>query len=520
MLIPTNKIDGLHIISLQSLARIGRFVLVIIATLYLVSYGIIALARLQYPFELEWIEGASLETVNRILAGKAIYARPSLEFVASVYNPLYFYIAAGLTKILGGTFTSLRLLSFLASLGCLATIFAIVKSETSRNLPSLLATGLFAATFKVSGSWFDLARVDSLFIFFSLLALYLVRFGRTFSMSILAGAIVWLSFLTKQTESIVFMPVAIYCIAIKRRYAFVLVSTAFGLIGLSILAMNLLTDGWYGYYATMPSGYAFDKLVPILFWSSDIIRPLGIAFALAIVWSIYSVCQDDRKLAFFYISLSLGTIGASMLARSQSGGYLNNLIPAYASISILFGMAIDRLLSGTIKLDLREAKIAELCIYAICTIQFFNLFYNPLSQIPNTQDLQSGRQILQEISRIKGSVFIPDCGYLATLVGKPAFSHHAAVADVVRTKDSRSKTQLVTEISDAIKNKIFNAIIISESKDTGQVSSWFPELYANIDENYSFEKKIFKSKLTFWPKTGMEIRPSLLYVPKTMVARD
>lgn len=520
MLKPTNKFNILHVFSLQSLVKIGRFALVIIATLYLVLYGIISLARLQYPFELEWIEGASLETVNRILASKTIYARPSLEFVASVYNPLYFYIAAGLTKILGGTFTSLRLLSLLASLGCLAIIFMIVKSETKRNLPSLLAACLFAATFKASGCWFDLARVDSLFMFFSLLAIYLVRFCQSLRMSILAGIIAWLSFLTKQTETIIFMPVAIYCLAIKGRYAFALVGTAFGLIGISTIAINLFTDGWYGYYATMPSGYAFDKLGPILFWSSDIVRPLGIAFALVIAWSVYSLFQDNRKLAFFYIALSLGMFSASMLARSQSGGYLNNLIPAYASISILFGMAIDSFLVGTKKLDLQDSKIAELCIYTVCVIQFFNLFYNPLSQIPSANDLQSGRQILQEISQIKGNVFIPDHGYLATLAGKSAFAHHAAVADVVRTRNNRSKTQLVNEISNAIKNKKFDAIIISEAKDTGQVSSWFPELYANMDENYAFKKRIFESKHTFWTKTGMEIRPSLLYTPKTFVPQD
>src|SRR5262245_60258037 len=66
-----------------------------VAAYYLLAYLGVALARIGYPFELEWLEGQSLEEVRRLLAGQPIYAAPSLEFVASNYPPLYFVLAAG-----------------------------------------------------------------------------------------------------------------------------------------------------------------------------------------------------------------------------------------------------------------------------------------------------------------------------------------------------------------------------------------------------------------------------------------
>ncbi len=49
-----------------------RRVLVIAALLYPVTYVVVALLRLSYPFELEWLEGLALEHVGRIVAGQPI----------------------------------------------------------------------------------------------------------------------------------------------------------------------------------------------------------------------------------------------------------------------------------------------------------------------------------------------------------------------------------------------------------------------------------------------------------------
>jgi hypothetical protein len=72
----------------RSLGCIGLFV-------YVVS------ARIGYPYPLEWLEPDTPDTVARILRGSPIYTAPSYEFVASMKTPLYYYVVALLSPLLG-----------------------------------------------------------------------------------------------------------------------------------------------------------------------------------------------------------------------------------------------------------------------------------------------------------------------------------------------------------------------------------------------------------------------------------
>ena len=157
--------------TLNSISRFFRYTLLAVATLYVAVYLILVFFRIQYPFELEWMEGGSVHQVIRILSGQKLYVSPSLEFVPFVYTPLYFYISASISRIIGAGFVPLRLVSFISSLGCFFIIFLFVKRETKSNFFGILAASLFSATFRRSGAFFDIARVDSLFLFFLLTAL-------------------------------------------------------------------------------------------------------------------------------------------------------------------------------------------------------------------------------------------------------------------------------------------------------------------------------------------------------------
>src|SRR3569833_2402600 len=125
-------------------------------------YLFTAVHRMRYPFELEWMEGGVLEHVKRVVSGQPLYAAPSLDFAAFIYNPLYYYVAAPFCAVFGVGLFPLRLVSFVASLSSFLLLFFLVKKHTGQLLAGILAAGLFAATFVVGGSWFDLARIDSL----------------------------------------------------------------------------------------------------------------------------------------------------------------------------------------------------------------------------------------------------------------------------------------------------------------------------------------------------------------------
>ncbi len=138
--------------------RLLRQGLLWFALLFPAAYLGVAVLRLSYPFELEWLEGGCLDHVGRVLDGKKLYGPPSLEFVPFIYTPLYYYVAALVAGIVGFGFLPLRLVSFAASLGCLGCIYLVVRRETLDRFPAVLAACLFAATYRASGGWLDLAR--------------------------------------------------------------------------------------------------------------------------------------------------------------------------------------------------------------------------------------------------------------------------------------------------------------------------------------------------------------------------
>src|SRR6266550_3782673 len=45
---------------------------------FVITYVAVAIARLTYPFDLDWMEGGSVDHVRRILTGQPIYVAPTL----------------------------------------------------------------------------------------------------------------------------------------------------------------------------------------------------------------------------------------------------------------------------------------------------------------------------------------------------------------------------------------------------------------------------------------------------------
>jgi hypothetical protein len=72
--------------------KLLRYLLAAGAISYILTYIIIALLRLQYPYELEWMEGGMVDHALRVLSGQKLYVRPSLEFVPFIYPPLFTYL--------------------------------------------------------------------------------------------------------------------------------------------------------------------------------------------------------------------------------------------------------------------------------------------------------------------------------------------------------------------------------------------------------------------------------------------
>jgi hypothetical protein len=484
------------------------------AILFIALYLFVALSRINYPFELEWLEGGMVDHVRWNLNGHKLYLAPSLDFISYLYNPLYVYVSVLFTLILGEGFFPLRLISLLSSIGSIILIYKIVRRETGDFFSALLAAGLFAATFKVSGYWWDIGRNDSLFFFLLLCAVYLLRFRNSITSNIIAAVFVVLSFLTKQTTLLIFIPLLLYVLLYKHRYSRYFLGTSILGIGLMILVLNVIHDGWYIYYCfELQLTQQILKKRFITFWAKDLFSTVGIAFLISTIFLAYQFIHSKKDVFAFYFLLVTGLVGGSWASRIHPGNYENVLIPAFAVVSLIFGLAIFQ---GIKKLRTRKRRshYLEVCLYLLCLMQFGRLAYNPVQQIPTKEDRKAGEHLVQTIGEIEGEVFIPCHGYLATKSGKDSYAHLMAIQDVVAGRDETTKSLLLRELEQAIRTKKFNAIILDADLSKCQRDKNLGILFTDVFKNYEIKKAIFTDRRVFWPVSGMQTRPENIYVSK------
>jgi 4-amino-4-deoxy-L-arabinose transferase-like glycosyltransferase len=483
-------------------ATYARYAAAVAGTAFIFAYIVIALLRMGYPFELEWMEGGSLQHVQRILLGQRLYVQPSLEFVPYVYTPLYFYVCALFARISDLGFLSMRVVSFLSSLGCLLIIFLLVRRETRDTFAGLLAASLFAATFRLSGAWLDLARVDSLFLLLLLAGVYVFRFSSSYRSAGLAALLLWLAFLTKQQALAIAIPVIIVALVHNKRRGSLLGGALIGLAVLSTLILDRLHDGWYVYYILkLPRQHEMVINQIGGFWLNDVLRPLPVAVVFSALFLIAGRRINADRGLHFYAALATGMVGVAWLSRIHLGGYDNVLLPAYAVLAVLFGCGVH-LTVEQIKARLASPNLAFTMVGVLCILQFAMLTYNPAEHVPSENDRVAGQQLVTMISQLPGNILIPDHGYLAHMAGKQWCAHRMAMHDVFRGDREGEGKRLGDEIRAAMELQRFSGILLD--------GYWRK---ADIEKYYIGRAPVLIDDTVFWPVTGKRTRPTLLYVP-------
>ena len=183
----------------KRLSSILKYLLILISLYFIVTYVWVVLHRIGYPFELEWMEGSMVDECRQLLSGSPLYRPPGLDYVPFIYPPGYFILSSFAMRLFGVGFFAPRLVSLLASSGSMLLLFGIVKRETRSFTAGIISAGLFAASYGATGAWMDIARVDSLFLFWVVLGLYTaIRWKRRPGGATITALIFSAAFFTKQ----------------------------------------------------------------------------------------------------------------------------------------------------------------------------------------------------------------------------------------------------------------------------------------------------------------------------------
>ena len=469
----------------------------------------VALSRLGYPFALEWLEGGSYAQVHRLLTGQPLYEQPSMAYVAMLYPPLYYYAAAFISRVVGFSFMPLRLISFASSLGALVVIFLIVRQQGGRILAAFLASGLFAAAYHLSGSWFDIARVDMLSVFLVLLALWLLQLQHR-AWHVAAGLVFAAACLTKQTHLITLACLTAYLMIFDRRKLVVFLLPCLAVLGASYFILNRLYEGWFGFFVlklAVGSGeyVTFDSALfaqtAVDFWLNSILLALPVVVVVIVIFVIAGLRSHvDRAATLFYLAFALGMVSTSWSV-VQVGGYKNDLVPAYTGIAVLFGLGLHRLLSQINPLRSGAAL-------ALCAVQFAFLWYPISPELPSSEDLAAGTALVQQLRSRTGDVYLPFHPDLALMAGKQPYTSWSPMYQLEGNYgggDIRLAGRVKTEFARAMERRQFSMIVLD------QEPNW---IWGDPERFYTrASEPVFADKNVFWPVTGWQTRPEFILLP-------
>jgi hypothetical protein len=428
-----------------------------LALIALLAYT--TLSRLGFPYELEWLEGWTVRSVRRVVEGQGLFVAPSVDWVPYTYTPLYTYLSAAVARVVGVGFLAPRLVSLAASAGALALAFALVRRETASVACGLSAAGFLAGTYPLSGSWFDIGRVDNLFLFFMLAGIWLVRVEPTRARLAAAGVMWALAYLSKQTALLPLAAVCVYAFSELRGGARFVVPAVSGAIMVAVtLLLSALTDGWYFFYTfTVQSLHGLGQRHLLSgFWLRDLgwtMVPAGLLGALFLARRFRDRAGPPSAFVF-YGTLTLAMLGAAWISRLHGGGWLNVLQPAHAALALLFGLAVGEI--GALASRTRGAAM----LYLVAMLQLGRLAFDPSRHIPERKHVEEGDRLVAALRGLEGEVYTPMHGHIGTLAGKREFAHDGYLLTVLQSLHAPVIEPLLAEFREAFKRRRFAAVVV------------------------------------------------------------
>lgn len=487
-----------------------RFAFQAIIGLSLALAGALTLAALGgvgYPYLLEWMEGGTVDVIDRILAGKPVYAEPTLDHVPYIYPPFYYWVSSGIALLLDDQLLAPRLVSVLSVAATVGAIFCITRdasaspgSRDRRDFYGILAIGLYLGCFEISGRWYHLARVDSLYVALLMVGFLLTR-GRPGTWRALASGTAWaLAFLTKQTAVVAVGPVLLSLVVIEpRRY--LPAALAFGVIvSSSVLVLEIVSDGWFGYFVfDLPRQHALSLYVGTKeFGLHDLLGRTALATLAAILAGLTLPFVLPARDWIPFWCLAFGMVASSWLGRVHIGGYYNVSMPLYATVAVLAPLGLRQLLDWVTP----GRPVPYVLVLAGAAVQLIALLHNPWASIPGPPDIARTEQLLDRLRAMPDDVLVFDMRSVQRAVGKSPYGLEMAARDVLRSH-SPVRDRFYRTLQEDLSRKRFSAILLTPGCD-------YSGLEPALSLNYRQTGRLFPEDATHALRGEL---PNLVYLP-------
>ena len=382
---------------------------------------VVAAQRLGSPSVLEWEEGATVLSVDRLRAGLPLYVEPTLDWAPFPYGPGQPAVAAALGVLGLDGFLAARLSSWLGALlllvGCggLASSLAGRTGGRDRRSLGLAAAGWVSSGYVATGAWLDVARPDALALGLAATGLWGAARSSGRARLVILAVMGALAVHTKQT---VLLPLACAALGLGG------VPLAAGL-GAAVLVGyglgELVTGPWYRFHTLeLLAGHGLTGEGIRSLATHDLPRllPLLAAAGLGAVASRHrSEPGPTRANQRALLGWALGGIAASVMGRLHPGGVENVMLPAFAGLAPLAAWGVlvgapSRCALLALGLALASAEGASRGL------------------VPSESDRAAHERVLGQLEGIEGEILAPAHPELLRTLGRPAQLHLMFLLDL------------------------------------------------------------------------------------------
>lgn len=496
--------------------------LFLVALGFILLYLYVGLARVRYPYSLDFIEDDLVMQAWRAMQNQPTYVPPNADYVPQVYMPLYPWIGGLIFKVLGGSpgFGPLRAFSFLATLVTAGLIYWIAARESRDWLIAFSCAGLFLAGYRLVGGWYELARVENLFVLLTLAGVTIAIYDqKTTRGLLLAGVMLGLSLMTKQNGLIFAAGTGVYLL-LNVRWRVWLYATAFLLSGLLPMWLaNVASDGWlYTYAFGVAYASPIDSIRIVETLQREIFGAmLLLTLSLLIVLLSTLVRQGPKDFIIqtltqrpWPIFIAVAVL-VTIATRASVGGARQNYILGYAFLCLAPALVAAELAHW------RPAwrRIGHLVLPAIILLQFILTWSptvhtylqigNSIQFVPTADMWSSGDRLIERIAAVDGPVFVMMHPPYALMAGKEPSVHIQSLWHA----RFRGRDPLPADLVSRFENHYYAAIISNES----EYFETDPALVTLLNTYYTPAEQLPPSES---PSTlsGPISRPQLVYVPK------
>jgi 4-amino-4-deoxy-L-arabinose transferase-like glycosyltransferase len=408
----------------------------------LLEFLAVALSRLRYGFDVEWMEGALVGHAVQLLKAGHLYGPPSADFVPFIYPPLYTYVTAAGAWVFGPGYAFPRAVSLVSMLAAASWGGWIVwRATRDRTFAALAGLAPFAA-YGVTGYWFDLVRVDSveLLLTVSAVGLLLLPERRTSAAVVASAVLLSLASFGKQSFLLFVLAAAVHLLVERDRRALALYGVAVALSQAVLWGGLYLAEGpvAFTYIFEVPRTHgwwkqSFSGALALAVRNLWTFSPILVALSLSLALAALAAGGREARRALGLLGWMAGAgVTVAILTRAKWGGYENAFIPAYfflglvafAAAGIVAGRRVPEAAAGNGARGVVRILVLSMSILSsvtgILSIHLGREWVGPERRL-------AARQLSAVLKGVDGRVLYPS-GNAAVLTGRPGDNHFHAMA--------------------------------------------------------------------------------------------